>query len=107
APREVWIGRSTLEAILGTAAAPAWLDRMMARKAWEGQMTEESAREPQPGNLYEPAPERFGAHGRFDETSRNAVDAYSPAWIRAALGGLAALSVAALGWGAWATARRR
>lgn len=107
APREVWIGRSTLEAILGTAAAPAWLDRMMAHKAWEGQMTDEPAEMPREGNLYEPAPERFGAHGRFDLSARDAVKAYSPAWVRAALGGVAALSLAALGWGAWSSTRRR
>lgn len=106
APREIWIGRSTAEAILGTAAAPAWLDRMMAHKAWEGQMTDERAEGPQPGNLYEPAPERFGAHGRFDRSARYAVETYSPSWIRAACGGFAALSLAALGWGAWLKARR-
>ncbi|MGH8220254.1 MAG: SDR family oxidoreductase [Steroidobacteraceae bacterium] len=107
APREIWIGRSTMEAILGTAAAPAWLDRMMARKAWEGQMTDERVEGSQSGNLYEPAPERFGAHGRFDRSARYAVRTYSPIWVRAAFGGVAALSLAALGWGAWLTARRR
>lgn len=106
APREVWIGRSTAEAILGTTAAPAWLDRMMAHKAWEGQMTDERVEGPQLGNLYEPAPERFGAHGRFDRSAHDAVESYSPRWVRAAFGGLAALSIAALGWGAWLTARR-
>lgn len=106
APREVWIGRSTLEAILGTAAAPAWLDRMMARKAWEGQMTDEPVGAPQPGNLYEPVPERVGAHGRFDRSAQDAVNVYSPAWVRAAFGGLAALSIAALGWGVWSATRR-
>jgi short-subunit dehydrogenase len=107
APREVWIGRSTAEAILGTWVAPAWLDRMMARKAWEGQMTDERADGPQPGNLYEPVPERVAAHGRFDRVARNAVDSYSPAWIRAAVGSLAAVSLAAIGWSAWSAARRR
>jgi short-subunit dehydrogenase len=106
-PREVWIGRSTMEAILGTAAAPAWLDRMMAHKAWEGQMTDERVQGPQPGNLYEPVPERFGAHGRFDRSAHYAVETYSPRRVRAAFGGLAALSLAALGWSAWLTARRR
>ena len=106
APREIWIGRSTLEAILGTTAATAWLDRLMAREAWEGQMTDERIEEPQAGNLYTPAPERFGAHGRFDRSARNAVETYSPRWVRAAFGGVAALSLAALGWGAWVTARR-
>ena len=106
APREVWIGRSTLEAILGTTAAPAWLDRMVARKAWDGQMTDEPVEGPQPGNLYAPAPERFGAHGRFDRSAHDAVETYSPSWVRVAFGGLAALSVAALGWSAWITARR-
>ena len=106
APREIWIGRSTMEAIVGTTAAPAWLDRMMARKAWEGQMTDERVEGPQPGNLYEPAPERVGTHGRFDRSAYNAVERYSPSWVRAAFGGVAALSIFALGWGAWLTVRR-
>src|SRR5687767_12572479 len=29
APRELWVGRPAMEAILGTMAVPAWLDRIM------------------------------------------------------------------------------
>jgi NAD(P)-dependent dehydrogenase (short-subunit alcohol dehydrogenase family) len=106
APRDVWIGRSTLEAALGQAAGPGWLDRLMARKAWDGQMTQERAEAGRPDNLYEPAPNRVGSHGRFDQSSEAAVEAYSPAALRAALGGLAGLSLGALAWSAWQRVQR-
>ena len=44
APRELWVGGPTVQAILGTMAAPGLLDGMMARRAWDGQMTGERAR---------------------------------------------------------------
>ena len=37
--REYWVGQSTLEAILGNMALPWLVDRLLARRASEGQMT--------------------------------------------------------------------
>jgi len=105
APRELWIGRSTLQAALGQALGPGWLDRFMARMAWRRQMTQEPAQADRPDNLYEPAPQRVGAHGRFDESAEESVEAYSPALVRALLGGVAGFSVGALAWCAWSRAR--
>ncbi|MGH8328502.1 MAG: SDR family oxidoreductase, partial [Steroidobacteraceae bacterium] len=100
APREVWIGRSTLQAALGNTAAPGWLDRLLARKAWDGQMTAERAPAAEPGNLYEPVARHGGSHGRVDHTAEGEVEAYGPGLLRAGTAGAAGLLVAALGWGA-------
>ncbi len=67
--REIWIGWSTIKAIVGQRLIPRFLDRYLARKAWESQET----RRLPPGhplkhgdNLYAPRPGPRGAHGPFD-----------------------------------------
>jgi short-subunit dehydrogenase len=67
--REIWIGWSTIKAIVGQRLVPRFLDRYLARKAWESQET----RRLPPGhplkhgdNLYAPRPGARGAHGPFD-----------------------------------------
>lgn len=37
--RELWVGSSTVQSIVGQFLFPGLLDRLMVRKAWEGQMT--------------------------------------------------------------------
>jgi short chain dehydrogenase len=54
APRELWVGLPTVQAILGTMAVPGLMDRMMAGRAWDGQMTTEPS-SPRPDNLFQPA----------------------------------------------------
>jgi short chain dehydrogenase len=68
--REVRIGVSTLQAIWGTKLVPGWLDRYLARHAYEGQMSEVPAESGAPGNLFAPAPAAVGAHGRFEREAR-------------------------------------
>jgi short-subunit dehydrogenase len=93
APRELWVGVPTAEAILGTMAAPALLDRMMARRAWEGQMTDRPATE-RPDNLFEPVEEDRGARGGFTSLSRRRAVSASEARVRGT-GVAAALALAA------------
>jgi NAD(P)-dependent dehydrogenase (short-subunit alcohol dehydrogenase family) len=69
APRELWVGEQTAQAIVGTMVVPGTLDKLMARRAWDGQMTGEPARKSD-GNLFEPINEDRGAHGRFSSVSR-------------------------------------
>jgi NAD(P)-dependent dehydrogenase (short-subunit alcohol dehydrogenase family) len=69
APRELWVGGPTAQAILGTSVAPGLLDGMMARRAWEAQMTDEPALK-RPDNLFEPVDTDAGAQGRFTSVSR-------------------------------------
>ena len=68
--RELWVGWPAVQAILGQRALPGLLDRMMARRAWGGQLTEERVAADRPDNLYDPVPGDFGAHGRFDQRAR-------------------------------------
>ncbi|HAW61333.1 MAG TPA: short-chain dehydrogenase, partial [Pseudomonas sp.] len=43
APRELWLGAASFKAILGTQLMPGLLDRMLARQAWDGQLTAKPA----------------------------------------------------------------
>ena len=65
APRELWVGSASLQAIIGTLFMPGLLDRMMARQAWDGQLTEEHAPAGQPDNLYQPVANLHRIEGRF------------------------------------------
>jgi short-subunit dehydrogenase len=72
--REIWIGASTVEAIIGQRLFPGFLDRYLARKAWDAQKTR---RLPpghpfhHPDNLDGPVPGDKGAHGPFDAEARS------------------------------------
>jgi short-subunit dehydrogenase len=100
APRELWVGSPTVQAIVGTMVAPGLLDGMMARRAWDGQMTDKAAR-PRDDNLFEAPPGDPGARGRFASRARPRVMAVSSSTVRGILMGTAAGCVAgaaALGW---------
>jgi NAD(P)-dependent dehydrogenase (short-subunit alcohol dehydrogenase family) len=72
--REVWVGGSTIKAILGNKIVPGLLDRFLAQDGYSGQLSSEPADPAAPDNLFEPVPGDHGAHGRFDRraTSRSA-----------------------------------
>ncbi|MFO1039666.1 MAG: SDR family oxidoreductase [Geminicoccaceae bacterium] len=108
APRELWIGTSAMKAILGTFAAPGMLDRMMADRAWDGQMTRAAA-EPRADNLFDAPAGDPGAHGRFAARERHSVSAVSGDAARWAIGlaGVAtAVGVTALAYAAGRRATR-
>ena len=73
--REVWIGWSTVRALLLQRLAPGLLDRFAAKQAWDAQTT----RQLPPGhplehhhdNVDEPLPGDRGAHGPFDARARS------------------------------------
>ncbi|MDP8917083.1 MAG: SDR family oxidoreductase [Pseudomonadota bacterium] len=93
-PRELWVGLSAMQAIVGQLAAPAILDRMLARQAWEGQLDPQlPLLEGQPDNLFDPVPGDPGAHGRFDSTAKDRAWVLDPDAGRIALGaGLSAFA---------------
>ncbi|MER7502874.1 SDR family oxidoreductase [Nonomuraea pusilla] len=68
--KEYWVGASTVATLLAQKAAPALVDRYLARTGITSQLTDE---EPPTGvsNLWEPADEDtdYGAHGTFDRRS--------------------------------------
>jgi short-subunit dehydrogenase len=67
--REVWVGASTIKAILGNKLAPGLLDRYLARAGYSGQLSREPADPAAPSNLFEPVPGDHGARGRFDNSA--------------------------------------
>jgi len=102
APRELWVGLPTMQAILGTMAAPGWLDRMMANRAWDGQMTEERSPLSRPDNLFSPPPGDPGAHGRFGARSRRQAPSLSSGIVRGAVAALGIGLIAGAGMAAGA-----
>lgn len=70
--REVWVGFPTVKTILANQIAPGVIDRYLATAGYEGQLTDEPLGPDSPGNLFEPVPGDYGAHGRFDRRSRGA-----------------------------------
>lgn len=52
APRELWLGKASLQAILGSMVMPGMLDRMMSRQAWDGQLTDEDDDPAREDNLF-------------------------------------------------------
>lgn len=68
--REIWVGFPTVKAILGNKIAPGLLDLYLARAGYSGQITNEPRGAEARGNLFEPAPGRQAAHGRFDARAR-------------------------------------
>jgi short-subunit dehydrogenase len=70
--RQVWVGFPAVKAILANRIAPGLLDRYLADSGYSGQLTNEALPADAPSNLFEPVPGDYGAHGRFDSSSRTA-----------------------------------
>lgn len=68
--REIWVGFSTVQAILSNRFFPRLLDRYLAKAGYTGQLTDEAKPADAPGNLFEPVPGPYQSHGRFDGSAR-------------------------------------
>jgi NAD(P)-dependent dehydrogenase (short-subunit alcohol dehydrogenase family) len=68
--REFLVGWPTVKAVLGEKLVPGYIDRKLGRTGYAGEQTAEPADPDQPDKLWEPAPGDYGAHGRFDDRSR-------------------------------------
>jgi short-subunit dehydrogenase len=68
--RQTWIGFPTVKAIFANRIAPGLIDRYLAHAGYSGQLTDELAPQGAPGNLFEPVPGHYAAHGRFDAVAR-------------------------------------
>ncbi|NHA70047.1 SDR family oxidoreductase [Phycicoccus flavus] len=108
--REYWVGASTVGTLVANAVVPGLLDRYLGRTGFSSQQTGTPRPADQPTNLWRPADgpqgRDYGAHGAFDDRSR---DRSPQQWlaqrypqVTAAAGALVALG--ALGAG---LARRR
>jgi hypothetical protein len=83
APRELWIGRSALKAIIGTMLLPRLGDHILANEGYSGQLASEPRNEGKPDNLFTPPAGDPGAHGRFDARAVGRVHGFDPGWLRA------------------------
>jgi hypothetical protein len=94
-PRELWIGRSALKAIIGTILVPSLGDKILASEGYAGQLASEAREDGRPDNLFQPPPGDPGSHGRFDDRSAGIVFGFDPLWLRA--GAVAAVLSAIVG----------
>jgi NAD(P)-dependent dehydrogenase (short-subunit alcohol dehydrogenase family) len=100
APREMWVGRSALKAIIGTMALPRLGDRILATEGYRGQLTADSRDPDRPDNLYTAPPGDPGAHGRFDQRSSSKVVGFDSTWVlRCLLGAVVGIIACAFALG--------
>jgi short-subunit dehydrogenase len=108
--RQYWTGWPTVRAILANGLAPALLDRYLAHAGYRSQLTDErlssAAPAQPPGNLFEPVPGDYGAHGRFDAEARSD-DPWTTTGAPLVWSGALAIAggLAWLGWRAWCSRR--
>jgi len=86
APCELWVGRSTVNAIIGTMLLPGAADRILPAEGYDGALTTEPRDKARPDNLFSPPSGDPGARGRFDNQARTTVIGFDPTKLRA--GGL-------------------
>ena len=103
--REVWVGFPAYQAILGQRLLPGLGDRILARTAWRGQMTDQPVEAVRPDNLFAPANGDFGTHGPFDADARTGSVQLELTLHRGVVG--AALAAIAIGAGVMFIALRR
>jgi len=68
--REIYVGSSTLAAILGQKLAPGLLDIYLGRTGYDSQQYDGNADPNRPDNLWQPVEGDFVARGEFDERAR-------------------------------------
>ena len=77
--REYWIGLSTLKVILGNLIVPEFLDRYLAKVAYEAQETPKPVSSSRQDNLFEPIHDHHRTRGSFgSESSGSAIVASGP-----------------------------
>jgi len=69
--RELLVAWPTVKAVVGEKFVPGYIDRKLGESGYAGEETSEPADPDRPDNLWLPAPGSYGAHGRFDDRSRD------------------------------------
>jgi short-subunit dehydrogenase len=69
--REVCVGFPAVKAIAINKWFPSLVDRVLARKGYQGQVDMEPVPEERPDNLFDAAPVDYGTHGRFDKRAKS------------------------------------
>ena len=69
--RELWVGYSTLLAILGNKLAPSIADRYLAKTGFAGQqISDMPVSADRPNNLFDPVQDKAATHGMFDAQAK-------------------------------------
>lgn len=68
--REMWVGSSTLQAMIGERLAPGLLDHYLAQKAYSGQQADSQLDPSRLDNLWKPFPGNYQIHGSFGEMAK-------------------------------------
>lgn len=95
--REVFVGWPAVKAVLANKLFPGWLDRILAKQGYSGQITSEPLPPHSCANLYDPCDTNPGAHGRFDREAKDSslqwwLTKYRPFAVGGAVAVLAALA---------------
>jgi short-subunit dehydrogenase len=105
--RELWVGYSAVEAIVGTKLSALAGDIYLARTGFSGQQMKGHPVPPdRPDNLFEPLPEKAATHGIFDDQAKTRSPQLWAATHRSLVAGAALAGAAAVGAGVSAIARR-
>ncbi|MGH7048940.1 MAG: SDR family oxidoreductase [Stellaceae bacterium] len=95
--REVWVGYSSVQAIIANRIAPGLLDRYLAKRGYSAQLSKTPLPQPAPANLFHPVPGHHSAHGRFDaRASATSVQMFTDRHRQAVVLGVAVAAVLAL-----------
>ncbi len=69
--RELWVGYSAVQAIVGTTLAPSFADWYVGKTGIEGQQIQDMPATPgRPDNLYAPVQDLAATHGMFDAQAK-------------------------------------
>ncbi|MGH9377661.1 MAG: SDR family oxidoreductase [Terriglobia bacterium] len=102
--REVYVGKSTVEAILGNKIAPGLLDRRLAGIGYDAQQTTQPVSPDRPNNLFEPLPGDAGERGMFDDCAHQRSIQF---WVTSHRSWMALAGAGAAGLACWAALKRR
>ncbi len=98
--RELWLGYSAVEAIVGTKLSALAGDIYLARTGFSGQQIKDRpVSRDRPDNLFEPLPEKAATHGIFDAQAKTRSPQLWAATHRSVIGGAAVAVAAAVGAG--------
>jgi hypothetical protein len=61
----------TVKAVVGEKFVPGYIDEKLGHDGYSGEETSIPADPARPDNLWGPAPGAYGAHGRFDDRSKD------------------------------------
>ena len=102
-PRELWVGGSAIQAIVGEMVFPPLLDRIVGKSGFTQQISDVPETPGRANNLYTAVKRDVGARGRFSDKAKPRALTVDSTHLRLAAGGAFALlvgGVAALGFAA-------